>query len=61
MVLPMRATHHTTGERFRDMDSATLRKVVRRTYRFAADNNADQRSAQAELRRRKTNNESETR
>ena len=46
--------HHTTGERFRDMTDDTLRKVMRRTYRMAADNNQDARAAQNELRRRKT-------
>lgn len=47
------ARHSCTGERWRDMDVETLRKVMRRTHRFAADSAADQRAAQAELQRRK--------
>lgn len=49
----IRKTHHHTGERFSQMDTDTLRRVMRRTYKFAADSNADQRGAQAELKTRK--------
>lgn len=48
------ARHSTTGERFRLMEDAKLRKVMRRLYRMAADSPTDQRAAQAEMRRHKT-------
>lgn len=47
------ARHTCTGERFRTMSDETLRKVLRRMHRFAADTVADQTAAQQELRRRR--------
>jgi hypothetical protein len=51
--MKLRARHSTTGVRFREMDDETLRKVLRRTYRMAADSLDDRHSAKAELQRRK--------
>ena len=48
-----RKTHSATGEAFAEMSIEQLRKVMRRTYRFAADTPADARSAQEELRSRR--------
>lgn len=52
----VRRTHSTTGERFAKMSDETLRLVLRRKYRLAADTAADQIGAQRELqaRRRKS-------
>lgn len=45
--------HSATGEPFADMSDETLRLVLRRRYRYAADTVADCQAAQAELRRRR--------
>ena len=51
--MKIKTSHSATGVRFRDMDDETLRKVLRRTYRFAADTTPDRQAAQTEVRRRK--------
>jgi hypothetical protein len=52
--------HSATGERFNEMTEEQLSRVIRRTYRFAADKPADARAAQTELRRRGKTERSKT-
>lgn len=51
-MIAIRRTHSLTKERFSAMSDERLRKVIRRTYKLAADTSADQRGAQKELQRR---------